>query len=317
LAKQGANAASLPSLEFLTVFLHIWSNVSIIFDTYSALFSLNDIALRTPMKRMPVLAAAIVLVLSSCQPEQPESPTKGVLVLHVPESIAPAMKVQIAEFLKIYSKNGEHIRTRYRPLGIPYSTADGTGTRPCEEHRGRPYRIDRRVRRHRRGRPLQESNRPFATGRDAGHPYGKGFALGEALSSEVDAGTDHNDLPGFFRRHSVPGRPVANPGAIAFVGLDWLDSAKVPAKALELSQTEQEADTTYQPPVESFGKFYGPHPAHIHRSYYPLKRSIIMYSKSIRGDVAAGFGTWVANKEGQKLFLARRIVPATQPIRLK
>jgi ABC-type phosphate transport system substrate-binding protein len=302
-----------------------------------------------------VVSVLIILFLCSCQPDQPEGPTKGVLVLPVPESIAPSMKVQIAEFLKIYAKNGADVRMieGTNALATSKFVLDTVRLAFLTQRLTDPERdlvrktagdlIELTVAydgivavvhyKNPTDRLRMAELRAILTG-----TVSRWEKLSQAKSMRGPITTifqDSSDVTQFlearFALNSLaPAKiirtqsslqtlqsVVANPGAIAFVGLDWIDSAKVPAKALELSQTAQEADTTYHPPVESFGKFYGPHPAHIHRSYYPLKRSIIMYSKSVRGDVAAGFGTWVANKEGQKLFLARRIVPATQPIRLK
>ena len=65
------------------------------------------------------------------------------------------------------------------------------------------------------------------------------------------------------------------------------------------------------------GKYSSPHPANVYRNYYPLKRAIYAYTFGPVASFASGFGTFVSNKEGQKLFLNRKIVPATQPIRLK
>jgi phosphate transport system substrate-binding protein len=110
---------------------------------------------------------------------------------------------------------------------------------------------------------------------------------------------------------------VQNPLAIGFVDLDWLDSARVPAKVLEIAEPDVRADTTFPPPIESVGKFYSPHPAHLYRNYYPFKRGIHVYAKAPKGSLASGFVSFLAGKEGQKIFLKRNLVPATQPVRLK
>jgi phosphate transport system substrate-binding protein len=111
---------------------------------------------------------------------------------------------------------------------------------------------------------------------------------------------------------------VANdPLSLGFVGLSWVDSARTGARILELAGTLATADTQYLPPMESIGSFYRPHPAHLYRNYYPMKRAIYIYSRSTRGDLATGFTTFLATPEGQQIFLQKNLLPATQKIRLK
>jgi ABC-type phosphate transport system substrate-binding protein len=107
-----------------------------------------------------------------------------------------------------------------------------------------------------------------------------------------------------------------DPLSIGFVALGWIDSAKSTTKVLNLGRTKEDTDTTFAAPPEAEGKFFSPHPAYIFLNYYPLKRANYMY---IRGnvDLAAGFGTYVATAEGQKLFLKRGLLPGTQKIKLK
>jgi ABC-type phosphate transport system substrate-binding protein len=107
-----------------------------------------------------------------------------------------------------------------------------------------------------------------------------------------------------------------DPLALGFVALAWIDSAKSDAKILNLGRTSEDIDTTFVTPAETMGNFFSPHPANIYRNYYPLKRAIYMYTKG-QVDLAAGFGTYVATSEGQKLFLKRGLLPGTQKIKLK
>jgi phosphate transport system substrate-binding protein len=105
--------------------------------------------------------------------------------------------------------------------------------------------------------------------------------------------------------------------SIGLVGVLWVDSARVPAKVLKVAETRETQDTTFRLPPERIGKFCTPHPANIYRNYYPLKRAIYAYTYGPVASFASGFGTFVANKEGQKIFLEKNVVPGTQPIRLK
>ncbi len=107
-----------------------------------------------------------------------------------------------------------------------------------------------------------------------------------------------------------------DPMSLGFVALSWIDSAHSKAKILNLGRTKEDTDTTFAPPPESAGKFFSPHPAYIFLNYYPLKRTIYMYTRT-HVDLAAGFGTYVATAEGQKIFLKRGLLPGTQKIKLK
>jgi phosphate transport system substrate-binding protein len=107
-----------------------------------------------------------------------------------------------------------------------------------------------------------------------------------------------------------------DPMSIGIVALSWIDTAKSQAKILELGRTKEDTDTTFVPPSETDGKFYSPHPAYIFLNYYPLKRAIYMYSRT-NADLAAGFGTYVATAEGQKIILKHRLLPGTQKIKVK
>jgi phosphate transport system substrate-binding protein len=107
-----------------------------------------------------------------------------------------------------------------------------------------------------------------------------------------------------------------DPLAIGFTSVIWIDSAKAKIKVLSVGLTGNTADSTFRIPEEAINKYFSPHPANLLRNYYPLKRSIYMYT---RGEVnlAGGFGTYVATAEGQKLLLGRGVLPGTQQIKLK
>jgi phosphate transport system substrate-binding protein len=107
-----------------------------------------------------------------------------------------------------------------------------------------------------------------------------------------------------------------DPRSLGFVALSWIDSAKSPAKVLNLGRTKEDTDTSFVSPAESIGKFFSPHPVYIFRGDYPLKRAIYMYTRT-QVDLAAGFGTFIATAEGQKIILKRGILPGTQRIKLK
>jgi len=110
---------------------------------------------------------------------------------------------------------------------------------------------------------------------------------------------------------------VERPLSIGLVGVLWVDSARVPAKVLQVAETRKIQDSTFRVPPERVGKFCTPHPANIYRNFYPLKRAIYAYTFGPLASFASGFGTFVATADGQRIFLEKGIVPATQKIRLK
>jgi phosphate transport system substrate-binding protein len=103
---------------------------------------------------------------------------------------------------------------------------------------------------------------------------------------------------------------------LGFVALAWLDSVKSTVKVLNLGRTKEDTDTTFASSAETAGEYFSPHPANIYLNHYPLKRAIHMYTRG-KVDLAAGFGTYIATAEGQKLFLKRGLLPATQRIKLR
>jgi phosphate transport system substrate-binding protein len=146
---------------------------------------------------------------------------------------------------------------------------------------------------------------------------------------------DSSDVSSFVDSRVLHGQPVRkdahrtgssletlrrladSPLSIGLVGVTWIDSARVPARALLVAETREETDTTFQVPHEAIGKFFSPHPANVYRNYYPMKRGIYIYTYGPVASLAAGFNSYVATANGQRLFLNRKIVPATQNIRIK
>jgi phosphate transport system substrate-binding protein len=101
------------------------------------------------------------------------------------------------------------------------------------------------------------------------------------------------------------------PEAIGFVGVGWLpgDSSKV--KVLELGTDEYFTDSAGRQV-----KYFAPEQAHIYRGFYPLRRTIYIYSREKGFGLGAGFMTYVTSVDGQKIIKNHGLVPATQKIRL-
>ncbi|MCL4511381.1 MAG: substrate-binding domain-containing protein [Bacteroidetes bacterium] len=112
-----------------------------------------------------------------------------------------------------------------------------------------------------------------------------------------------------------------NRDAIGLVSSNWLNSgpsllpSKKPApKALEVAEVDSSAIKYIDP--NSLGSYYYPFQAHIYRRYYPLARTIYMFSRDFNGGLGAGFLTFAASAAGQRIFLDNGLVPATMPVQL-
>jgi phosphate transport system substrate-binding protein len=101
------------------------------------------------------------------------------------------------------------------------------------------------------------------------------------------------------------------PEAIGFVGVAWVPSESSKLKVLELGTEEYFTDSAGRQV-----KFFLPELAHIYRSFYPLRRTIYIYSREKGYGLGAGFITFVASPDGQKILMNHGLVPGTQKIRL-
>ncbi len=99
--------------------------------------------------------------------------------------------------------------------------------------------------------------------------------------------------------------------AIGFVSQSWVSSTPSKTRILDIgdpSFTRDSASTTleYFPPLQ----------AHVYRGYYPLSRTLYLFSRNAGTGVGIGFTAFLTGAEGQKLFLKSGLVPATMPVRL-
>jgi phosphate transport system substrate-binding protein len=101
------------------------------------------------------------------------------------------------------------------------------------------------------------------------------------------------------------------PEAIGFVGVGWLANDFSKVKVLELGTDEYFTDSAGRQV-----KYFAPEQAHIYRGFYPLRRAIYIYSREKGFGLGAGFMTYVASPDGQKIIKNHGLVPATQKIRL-
>jgi ABC-type phosphate transport system substrate-binding protein len=308
------------------------------------------------MLRILPLVLTFVVLLSGCYPEKKETTTRGNLYLLLTESAAPVLVEEVNQFLSLYGPDGANISyavvsseeaiQRFvddtvqciftiRPLkaaerSLVTRTAGLDFTEIAIAHDAVVV-----VAHHENSvdRITTTELRSVLTG-----TYTRWEQLSHAgkMKGRIEViYQDSSDVSWYLAQRILQRQTVrkdvrhANsslqllkavvnqPLSIACVGLNWIDSARVPAKMLSVAETAQPADTTFQIAPEALGTFYEPHPAHIYRKFYPLRRTIYLYARAPLGSFAAGFSAFVANKDGQRIFLVRRLVPGTQPIRLK
>ncbi len=128
------------------------------------------------------------------------------------------------------------------------------------------------------------------------------IAKGEALTERVYPCSTSTQVLNLTRQR---------PEAIGFVGSGWLarDSSRV--KILEICGDEYFTDAAGR-----LAKCFAPHPAHIYRGFYALRRPIYILSREKGFGLGAGFTSFVASAAGQNIFLENGFVPGTMPVRL-
>ena len=308
------------------------------------------------MKTSTALTLLALLAFSGCTPEKPETTTRGHLQVLIAESIAPPMVEQVEQFVNIYSKNGAQLSytlmssndaikhlvsdtARFIITTRPLTAAERARVPVIEDFNlyGILVAYDGIAIVVHHKNPVEEISTTEITKVLTGEiKRWEQLSRSKGMKGLIEVlYQDSSDVSSFAADRLLYGKPVRKdvrrtgssletlrsvvdrPLSLGLVGTSWIDSARVPAKSLEVAETRQTTDTTFRVAPEAFGKYYSTHPANIYRSYYPLKRAIYIYSFGPVGSIASGFGTFVANKDGQRLLLKRNIVPATQPIRLK
>jgi len=308
------------------------------------------------MKTSLVLTFALACVLSACGPEKKETTTRGSLHALFAESTAPVMVEEVSQFLSIYGSSGANItyeivssedairRMVRDTLRYIVTTRRLSAEEKAQLPKVEEFNLSEIVVAYDGMAVVVHHKNPvekITTTELSKILTGEVRRWEQLSNAESMKGAievvyqDSSDVSAFVSSRLLDGKlmktafqrtssslatlrsVVDKPLSIGLVGILWVDSARVPAKVLEVAETRQSVDSTFRVPPERMGKYSTPHPANIYRSYYPLKRAIYAYTYGHVGSFASGFGTFVATKDGQRLFLNKKIVPATQPIRLK
>ncbi len=101
-----------------------------------------------------------------------------------------------------------------------------------------------------------------------------------------------------------------HPNAIGMVGMNWLGEKNDTVRALKL------CDPQAPDSLDIKGQYFAPLQAHVYRGFYPLTRDVMIYLRTDRYDVTAGFTSFLTSATGQKIVLSSGLVPATMPVRL-
>jgi len=296
----------------------------------------------------------LIALFLGCSTDQKETTTRGKLHLSIPESIAPVMIDEVNEFLTLYSSSGAQIT--YNVVSTAEAARRFMLDTSRIVFLPRPLTQAEKEQAKNTSPDFNELVIAYDGIAAVVHPNSSIVQMTTTELQKILAGTitrweqlteakpmkgkiniycqDTSDVEEYLAHRLLKESNITNaykhttsdlqtlqsiekdPRGLGFVALGWIDSAKSTAKVLNLGRTKEDTDTTFAPPKEVLGEFFSPHPANIYRNYYPLKRVIIMYTRT-HVDLAAGFGTYVATAEGQKLFLKRGLLPGTQRIKLK
>ncbi len=141
---------------------------------------------------------------------------------------------------------------------------------------------------------------------------GRNSDMREELALRLIAGAHYIDAiaPCTTTTHAVA-FVAGHPAAVGFIGLSW--TKQLPASVAVLAV----GDPSFKRlPYYDTLEYFPPHPAHLYRNYYPLRRSIYVLSRGTHVNVDKGFLAFLAGREGQTVFNKNGLVPATMPIRL-
>jgi len=104
---------------------------------------------------------------------------------------------------------------------------------------------------------------------------------------------------------------AAHDNAIGFVNQAWVNSAPANTRILDIGDPGFARDST-----STTLEYFYPFQAHVYRGYYPLTRTLYIFSRNAGNGVGIGLTAFMTGAEGQKLFLKSGLVPATMPVRL-
>jgi phosphate transport system substrate-binding protein len=303
--------------------------------------------INTPNPVGIVLAVFISLFVLSCNTEVQESPTRGRLTMISSEDVYPVIDLQVQDFTRIYTETSiTHLSSSTRDAIVQLlndsvklivsprefndeetkvirdNDLDVTTTKIAYDavvvivHRNNAVsKISiATLRNIVTGKTQRWSEVPGSSLASAiviglgepnsgVHEYVKGRIAGNAsFATTLFPCSSTPEVLSFVRDH---------PNAIGFAPVAWLTGLSDTVKVLEVGDPEFKSDST----VTEL-EYFAPHQAHIYRNYYPLSRSVYLFTHNEGRGVARGFAAFAAGADGQKIIVKNGLVPATMPVRL-
>ncbi|MBI2428283.1 MAG: substrate-binding domain-containing protein [Ignavibacteriales bacterium] len=296
---------------------------------------------------IPTLICFLVIALSACQEEQRESPTRGSLTIITSEDIFPVIDLQVKDFSRVYEEvKITHLASSTRDAIVQLLNDSVKLIVSPREFNDEEKKVIAE-------NDLDVSTTKIAydaiavivnkknglekitvadlkrilTGDMKRWTDVKGSNLSSAI---IIAMGDANSGVQEYLRTRIAGSadlstamlPCATtdeilsvvssrPNAIGFVGISWLTHASDNIRVLDIGDPNFKRDST-----STVLEYFPPHQAHIYRNYYPLSRTIYIYTHKAGRGVALGFSSFAAGIEGQKIIVKNGLVPATMPVRL-
>lgn len=296
---------------------------------------------------IPALLSLIALAISACQQEQRETPTAGELTIMTSEDLYPVIDLQVKDFTRVYEQAKiTHLSSSTRDA-IVQLLNDSVKLIVCprdfnEEEKkviadnalevgttkiaydGIAVIVNEK-------NPITkitvEELKNILTGKQERWSGVNGSNLSSAIV--IVMGDVNSGVHEYLAKRIAGGSELAptilpcpttrevitevgsRPNAIGFIGISWLPQAFDRIRVLDIGDPHFKRDS-----ASTVLEYFPPHQAHIHRNFYPLTRSIYIFTHKAGRGVALGFTSFAAGTEGQKIIVKNGLVPATMPVRL-
>lgn len=296
---------------------------------------------------LSILILISILAIPSCSGEKRETPTRGSLTMITSEDIFPVIDIQVKDFQRVYEEAQIVNRSSSSRDAIVQLLNDSITLIVCARELNEE---ERRVIAHNKLEVdslkiaydgvaviVNKKNslaklditelRKLLSGKTLRWSEVNGSSLSSAVI--VAMGDPNSGVHEFVKRRLIGNEQLTSsfypcsssaeifsivkerPNVIGFVGTSWLSKMPEEIKTLEIgdpNSTHESASTETE--------YFLPHQAHIYRKYYPLTRTIYIYTHNVGKGVGWGFTSFAASSEGQKIIVSNGLVPATMPVRL-
>lgn len=303
--------------------------------------------INTPNLFVTALAVLHTLFFLSCNTEVQESPTQGRLTMISSEDVYPVIELQVQDFTRIYTDASvTHLSSSTRDAIVQLlndSVKLIVSPRDFNDEESKVIRDNEldvvttkiaydavAVIVHKNNavsRITTETLRKILTGKTQRWSDVPGSSLASAIV--IALGEPNSGVHEYVKGRLAGNEPFAttlfpcastpevlsfvrdHPNAIGMAPVAWLSSLSDTVKVLEVGDPAFKSDSTI-----TELEYFAPHQAHIYRNYYPLSRSVYIFTHNAGRGVARGFSAFSAGVDGQKIIVKNGLVPATMPVRL-